>query len=323
MGLLGAGVSAASRTLGHWISLGTTGAMMLLVWAFIFSKAKLRRQNVAAGWWHAYGPSTIVGVAAILIMAEPTRHILQDTGVWEECGANSVFPRVNQTWNDGCTWSSSQYKCEKVCYVEIYDGDCGPNGNYCSSKVDWGGNDVTTEDKECHCIDDSRESWSNLSTVGIIFTLTFTYLGFFLLTFGVMWNAEIIKKLEKVKSQYRALRDPEYRRKLKIEAQGEVPYVRAMIAKHPFLMFSKTTCPFCFDAKEALNKEIPDKYEVIELDLMENCSAIQDALKIVTGARSVPRVFIGGEFVGGGDDTVEKQANGELKRLIVAAAGSV
>ena len=31
---------------------------------------------------------------------------------------------------------------------------------------------------------------------------------------------------------------------------------------------------------------------------------IQDALAEITGARSVPRVFVGGAFIGGGDDTV-------------------
>jgi len=138
-----------------------------------------------------------------------------------------------------------------------------------------------------------------------------------------MWNAQIIQKLGKVRSQYRALRDPEYRRQLKMEAEGELPYVRAMIAKHKFLMFSKTTCPFCYEAKEAMDKELPGQYEVIELDLMENVSAIQDALKIVTGARSVPRVFVAGDFIGGGDETVKKQQNGELKQLVAGVQGSV
>ncbi|GMI28537.1 hypothetical protein TeGR_g12378 [Tetraparma gracilis] len=307
--------------------------MMVLVWGFIFSKAKLRKQNAAAGWWHWYGPTVLVGVAACMIMAEPIRHILQDIGLWEECGANDAFPRVNQTWNDGCTWSSSQYKCQNLCYVQTWDGDCGPNGEGCGGAVDlsiyYDENEIkellfnTTADDQCHCIDDDKESWSNLSTIGIIFTLSFTYIGFFLLTTGVMWNAQIVQKLGKVRSQYRALRDPEYARKLKLEAQGEVPYVRDMIARHDLLMFSKTTCPFCFKAKEALDKECKGEYEVVELDLMDNASAIQDALKIVTGGRTVPRVFVGGEFIGGGDDTVEKGQSGELGRLVQAAKGRV
>lgn len=45
---------------------------------------------------------------------------------------------------------------------------------------------------------------------------------------------------------------------------------------------------------------------------------IQDALYEVTGARSVPRVFVGGKFIGGGDDTAAKAASGELAQLLAA-----
>ena len=184
MGLVSGTVSAASRTLGHWLSLGTTGLMMILVFGFVFSKAKLRRQNVAAGWLHAYGPTLMVGIASLFILAEPVRHCLQDLGWWEECGDNPTFPRVNQTWNDGCTWSSSQYKCENLCYVQTWDESCGPNNEGCGGPVDlsiyYDAEEIidllaSDSSDQCHCIDDSRESWSNLSTIGILFTLTFTY----------------------------------------------------------------------------------------------------------------------------------------------------
>lgn len=45
-------------------------------------------------------------------------------------------------------------------------------------------------------------------------------------------------------------------------------------------------------------------------------SAIQDVLLSMTGGRSVPRVFIGGKFVGGGTDVRDKQANGSLTVLL-------
>ena len=37
-----------------------------------------------------------------------------------------------------------------------------------------------------------------------------------------------------------------------------------------------------------------------QLDGRADMDDIQDALKDITGARSVPRVFVGGQFVGGG-----------------------
>lgn len=40
--------------------------------------------------------------------------------------------------------------------------------------------------------------------------------------------------------------------------------------------------------------------------------AIQDYLKKITGARSVPRVFIGGKCIGGGSETRALQDQGKL-----------
>ncbi len=47
-----------------------------------------------------------------------------------------------------------------------------------------------------------------------------------------------------------------------------------------------------------------------------DCRAIQDVLKGMTGASSVPRVFIGGHFVGGGTEMKEMQKNGKLVKLL-------
>jgi len=398
MGLLGGTVSAAGRTLGHWLSLATTGLMMGLVLWFVQSKAKLRKRKRGATVWHVFGPTILVAIAATCIMMEPFRHVFQDTGLWEECGNNKVFPRVNETLGDAdiCRWSSSQYKCERLCYVPGDWTHCGPNdagcggeinltdpvykvhlynesitveenilvlgcmngtvivdgvaidffvwdlkdkdGNYFSpydadakekAGYDWitcpvgsACNKCVEEEAFCHCTD--HEEFGNLSTIGWIFTFALTYLGFFLLTTGVMRNADIIHKFAKIKSQYRALRDPGYRRKVQEEAKGEVIYVWETVADNTVVVFSKTTCPFCYKAKEALDAEMGQgTYFVVELDEKENTSAIQDALKIVTGARTVPRVFINQECIGGGDDTVHKHKSGELKDLLRKAGAIV
>ena len=46
-----------------------------------------------------------------------------------------------------------------------------------------------------------------------------------------------------------------------------------------------------------------DQIKLVELDTRDDGEAIQDALLELTGGRSVPRVFIDGQFIGGGDDT--------------------
>ncbi|KAI8463439.1 MAG: thioredoxin-like protein [Monoraphidium minutum] len=94
-------------------------------------------------------------------------------------------------------------------------------------------------------------------------------------------------------------------------------FVVDTIKAEKVVVFSKTYCPYCVKAKKALN-QFTTKYAVIELDQRGDGDAIQDALLEVTGGRSVPRVFIGGTFIGGGDDTAAKAASGELQGLLQA-----
>mmetsp|Transcript_144878 Transcript_144878/g.255371 ORF Transcript_144878/g.255371 Transcript_144878/m.255371 type:complete len:351 (-) Transcript_144878:123-1175(-) len=98
--------------------------------------------------------------------------------------------------------------------------------------------------------------------------------------------------------------------------------VEEIIAMNPMVMFSKTTCPFCAKAKQAI-VEIgePDGWTMVELDQLDPNTAaqVQDHLETLTGARTVPRVFIGHQCIGGGTDTVNLAASGELKSLITNA----
>ena len=45
---------------------------------------------------------------------------------------------------------------------------------------------------------------------------------------------------------------------------------------------------------------------------------VQDALLKLTGARAVPRVFVDGKFIGGGDDTAAMARDGRLKTMLAA-----
>ena len=56
-----------------------------------------------------------------------------------------------------------------------------------------------------------------------------------------------------------------------------------------------------------------------QLDERPDGDAVQDALLEITGGRSVPRVFIGGKYFGGGDDTVAALKSGKLAKLIADA----
>eukprot|EP00798_Chlamydomonas_sp_ICE-L_P007500 gene7500-646_t len=97
-------------------------------------------------------------------------------------------------------------------------------------------------------------------------------------------------------------------------------FVAKAIASDKVVVFSKSYCPFCVKAKQAIKAAMGAAFTftVVELEDNPDCQAIQDALSNVTGGRSVPRVFVNGKFIGGGDDTASKAASGELKTLIEA-----
>lgn len=71
-------------------------------------------------------------------------------------------------------------------------------------------------------------------------------------------------------------------------------------------------------AKEAMaefKEVLGDMYEEVEIDLLppDLANEVQDYLKQKTGDRRVPRVFIDGECIGGGTDTVSMKNSGQLK----------
>lgn len=97
------------------------------------------------------------------------------------------------------------------------------------------------------------------------------------------------------------------------------------IATHPVLIFSKTYCPFCHMAKDAIADAgqsvagFPGA-KVFELDTMGSRGrAIQSALASRTGRHTVPNVFIGGVPVGGGDDVSALHRSGVLKQMLTQA----
>ncbi|KYN14283.1 PREDICTED: glutaredoxin-C4-like isoform X1 [Trachymyrmex cornetzi] len=87
--------------------------------------------------------------------------------------------------------------------------------------------------------------------------------------------------------------------------------VKELIAKDSVVIFSKTYCPYCKMAKEVFDS-VQKLYTVIELDDREDAQEIQDVLGEMTGARSVPRVFLNGECLGGGTDVKKLLQSGEL-----------
>ncbi|VDK57346.1 unnamed protein product [Anisakis simplex] len=95
-------------------------------------------------------------------------------------------------------------------------------------------------------------------------------------------------------------------------------FVTNKINSVPVVMFSKSWCFFCRKAKQALSAfRLPNEfYEILEIDEMDECERIQDVLQSISGKRTVPQVFIGGKFIGGGDEVVAALRDGRLKRML-------
>ena len=93
------------------------------------------------------------------------------------------------------------------------------------------------------------------------------------------------------------------------------------IANKKVFVISKSYCPFCVKAKKVLQKyNIPaDNIEIQEIENDKDCNEIQDYMRQLTGGRSVPRVFIGGKFIGGGDETEAAHKSGKLQGMLESA----
>lgn len=54
-------------------------------------------------------------------------------------------------------------------------------------------------------------------------------------------------------------------------------------------------------------------YKVLEIDNTDNADSYLKILGDMTGAHTVPRVFINGTCIGGGDDTEQLDKKGQLE----------
>lgn len=93
------------------------------------------------------------------------------------------------------------------------------------------------------------------------------------------------------------------------------------VVQYPVLVFSKTYCPYCTRAKNALAEAGAKDVKVFELDKMGPAgTSIQRYISEKYRHSTVPSVFIGGEFIGGGDETAGLQRAGKLAAKVSAAA---
>ncbi|KAJ5218997.1 glutaredoxin Grx1 [Penicillium cinerascens] len=91
---------------------------------------------------------------------------------------------------------------------------------------------------------------------------------------------------------------------------------QTLINENGVVVFSKSYCPYCVATKKLLN-ELGANFTTLELDQIDDGSAIQDALQEITNQRSVPNIFINKKHIGGNSDLQARKS--ELPALLKAA----
>jgi len=92
IGLIGGTVSAAARNTGHTISFFVTLAIMIALIVYIRYTAKFR----FGSHMETYGPTYLCLLAALMIMADLSRHVLQDADVWPAPGSSQYRPDCHE-----------------------------------------------------------------------------------------------------------------------------------------------------------------------------------------------------------------------------------
>lgn len=80
-------------------------------------------------------------------------------------------------------------------------------------------------------------------------------------------------------------------------------------------MYTTQVCPYCQRAKMLLRQRGVDAIEEVRIDM----DPVQrDEMMRITGRRTVPQIFIGDRHVGGCDDLMALDQQGELMPLLQA-----
>mmetsp|Transcript_62298 Transcript_62298/g.179179 ORF Transcript_62298/g.179179 Transcript_62298/m.179179 type:complete len:116 (-) Transcript_62298:134-481(-) len=99
-------------------------------------------------------------------------------------------------------------------------------------------------------------------------------------------------------------------------------FIESNVADHQVVVFAKSWCPHCAKTKELLKKPEFENISIKIYDLDEmpegtpSGPALQFMLNEMTGQKSVPSVWVNGEFIGGNDVTQEKFQKGELQSAL-------
>ncbi|XP_059175704.1 uncharacterized protein LOC131955560 [Physella acuta] len=107
---------------------------------------------------------------------------------------------------------------------------------------------------------------------------------------------------------------------------GAIPYVDSKLRQRKIILFSKSYSPECKMIKKIISEhQLSERdFEIVEIEKRQDCVQIENYFQVLclTDARSVPRLFVNGEYIGGEKEIVLLQKSGELKNIFAAAVAT-
>lgn len=179
-------MTSASRHVSHYLNWGIDVVLLSAVTIYLWNESTKRQSSSHVG---VYGPTYLVLLGSILILADPTRHVLQDLHYWHAPMYISGCPmRALQIPQRSCAASS-----------DCGSHDCGDG--YFSAHP---GEDCFTCWEDTGFCSEGAETFRCLSKFGWFFTVFCTYSGFALFFVGVLWNSSAV--LERIANQWKRIR---------------------------------------------------------------------------------------------------------------------
>ena len=85
-------------------------------------------------------------------------------------------------------------------------------------------------------------------------------------------------------------------------------------------MFALEWCEFCASVRKFF-KAVGIEYQSVDLDSVpyqkdDKGLKIREVLKVRTGQKTIPQIYVGGEYVGGGTDLFDAWKDGSLQKLL-------
>ncbi|MFC5576872.1 glutaredoxin domain-containing protein [Lysobacter niabensis] len=92
--------------------------------------------------------------------------------------------------------------------------------------------------------------------------------------------------------------------------------------EQPLVLFALEWCEFCWSLRK-LFAQCGIPYRSVDLDSTayqrdDRGGQIRAVLAARTGSRTIPQVFVGGEYIGGAMETLDMYKDGRLQRLLAA-----